>query len=77
MEEAQSESQAAAEENGQAGEQEKGKDVADYPVQIEDIGTLKKGAAGLEKEIAETGKSRAELQDKIRSHDTKSAGLYT
>ncbi len=41
-----------------------------------EMDALRKGVAALNKEMAEIDKSKAELQEKIRSHDTKSAGLY-
>ena len=43
---------------------------------VVEMDTLKKGVTNLEKELLETGKTREELQEKIKSHDAKSAGLY-
>jgi chromosome segregation protein len=41
-----------------------------------EMDSLKKSASVLEKELTETGKTRNELQEKIKGHDAKSAGLY-
>ena len=45
-------------------------------VKAKEMDALKKSAAALGKEITELSRSKTELEDKIKSHDAKSAGLY-